>query len=494
MAKKGVKKNGAVAPVSNKEKSILNNEGIAKLASMVANSQSLQREVLRMLLNPGKDINWECGYPDNILLADYKKMYDREGLGTRIVKLFPEESWAMLPTLYENEETENTTFEKEWKDLQERLNVFSYLQRVDVLSGIGSYGILLLGLNSGKLHQPAPMLVDGKAKKSAKKLELMYLRAFDESVITIKEKEKDTSSPRFNSPILYEIKLNENTKVGELQNIVVHWSRVIHVADNRDSSEIYGIPRMQPVYNRLLDLRKIVAGSGEMFWKGGFPGMAFETHPEAGDSSLTTDELEDLREQFETYQAGLQRYLAITGMTAKSLTPQVADPKGHMEANLRYIAITVGIPLRILLGTEEAKLASSQDVRTWNKRLSKRQKSYIEPMLIKPFVERLQQLQVLSLIEKYNISWPDLNAPSDEEQAEIINKKTDALSKYVLGNVDAMIPPEVFLKIFMDLDENQIEVIRKAAQHWNDTPLKQVGMPENQPTPQPKAKDNRITS
>ena len=48
---------------------------------------------------------------------------------------------------------------------------------------------------------------------------------------------------------------------------VVHWSRVIHIAENAGGTGVYGLPRLQSVYNRLEDLLKIMAGSGESAWR-----------------------------------------------------------------------------------------------------------------------------------------------------------------------------------------------------------------------------------
>ena len=48
-----------------------------------------------------------------------------------------------------------------------------------------------------------------------------------------------------------------------------------------------------------------------------------------------------------------------------------------------------GVPYRILVGSEEAKLASSQDKRTWNERVQKRRDNYLTPMVVRPFVDRL---------------------------------------------------------------------------------------------------------
>ena len=47
---------------------------------------------------------------------------------------------------------------------------------------------------------------------------------------------------------------------------LVHASRVIHVAEDILDDEVYGIPRLEPLYNYLDDLLKVVGGSAEMFW------------------------------------------------------------------------------------------------------------------------------------------------------------------------------------------------------------------------------------
>ena len=56
----------------------------------------------------------------------------------------------------------------------------------------------------------------------------------------------------------------------------VHWTRILHVADNRKTSEIFGMPRLHVVYNNVLEIKKITGSSGEMFYKGAYPGYAIE--------------------------------------------------------------------------------------------------------------------------------------------------------------------------------------------------------------------------
>jgi len=423
---------------------------------LVANTHLLRSELLRKLLNPGKDINLECGYPDSISTANYKGLYARNGIAKRVVRILPEETWALPPEIYEKEEAGETKFEKVWEALRKEKRIFHYLQRIDVLSGIGEFGILLLGIDDGKaLNEPIEGINEITGEKvGGKEHKLIYLKPFDQASIEVKIKEIDVTSPRYGFPKVYTVDF-EGSESG---NKMVHWTRILHVVDNRETSEIYGTPRMESVYNRLLDIRKILGGSGEMFWRGGFPGLSFETQPDV--ENLDIDSIKD---QMELYMAGLQRYLAMEGITVKSLTPQVSSPKEHIETNMRNIAISLGIPYRIFLGAEEAKLASTQDVSTWNKRLSQRQENYVSPYIIRPFIDRLVALGVLPEVEEYIVDWPDLNAPTDEDKANVAEKRTNAMSKYVAGGVDSLIPPMEYLTMVLGFTQEEAKVIEEAA-------------------------------
>jgi hypothetical protein len=103
----------------------------------------------------------------------------------------------------------------------------------------------------------------------------------------------------------------------------------------------------------------------------------------------------DVRNQIENYVNSLQRYLALTGMSAKTLAPQVSDPSSQIDKHLEAICIQLGIPKRIFMGSERGELASSQDDASWNDRLKARQQGYITPRIIVPFVDRLIAVGVL---------------------------------------------------------------------------------------------------
>src|SRR5207245_991863 len=127
--------------------------------------------------------------------------------------------------------------------------------------------------------------------------------------------------------ILFRDTLNYGAQTAEIISREVHWTRVTHVADNLKMSPIYGVPRMQQVWNRLYDLRKIYSSSGEAYWKGAFPGLAFETRPEVEDQGPLPDEdVKKLKESILDYQSGQQKSLILAGMSVKTLPPGIVAP------------------------------------------------------------------------------------------------------------------------------------------------------------------------
>ena len=336
---------------------------------VIRNVVESRSALIKKMLDPRRDLETECGYITDPSPSDYNDMYNHEGVAARVVRLLPEESWHVVPKVFETKDEEETQFEREWNALVKEFNLYAVMARVDVLSGIGRYGIVLLGLDDGE-----DLAKEAVYKKGRK---LLYLRVFDESVLSIKQIERNPSNPRYGRPILYEVQLDAGNQRNKQ---VIHYSRVIHVADNRRMSEIYGVPRMRPVFNRLQDLRKILGGSAEMFWQGAFPGFAFEINPEvlkAGNAEIDKD---SFKEEMQNYINGLQRWFLSEGVTLKTLAPVVADPSSHLEQQYRAIAIALGIPYRIFLGSEEGRLAGSQDERAWGKRITHRQNKYLTPV------------------------------------------------------------------------------------------------------------------
>lgn len=436
------------------------------------------------IVDPRHQIDQECGYPKFITPIMYRYMYDRDDVARRINDIFPDESWAADPEVYEDDdENVKTDFELGYKDLCDRMNLTQYMYRIDKLAGIGHYGALLLGIDDGRDLEAPIEGIDSWGRKDpnyTKQRQLLYLRPFDEYLSFIHQYETDQLSPRYGLPKFYNLVFLDMTidaagaSIGTRLNRRVHWTRVVHVADNLQSSLVFGIPRMQPVFNRLLDLRKIKGSSAEMFWKGGFPGLAIEINPQFVADNPEFDK-ESTRRAIQEYADGLSRYLALEGMSVKSLAPQVADPSKHVNVQMQAVAAAFGIPLRIFMGSEEGRLASSQDKLTWNTRLSRKIKTYTEPYLIRNLLNRLCLINVLPTPKQIKIGWADLNAPTDEDKANLALKWTQALSQYVASGVIHLIPPMDYLTTILGLrPSDALKIIDKIEKDGGFAKLKKV--------------------
>ncbi len=416
------------------------------------------------IVDPRHMIDLECGYPRFITPIMYRYMYDRDDVARRVVDIYPDECWSADPEVYDDDDEKKTTpFEEDWKRLCDEMNLLSYLYRMDKMCGIGHYGVLLLGIDDGlPLDQPILGLdqwgrPDPKFKPQ-RPYNLLYMRPFDEYLSFIQMYETDVYSPRYGLPVYYNLVMLDMTidaagaSIGTRLNRRVHWTRLIHVADNLLSSLVYGIPRAQNTFNRLLDLRKIKGGSAEMFWKGAFPGLAFEIDPRFVADDPEFDR-EDFKREVKDYADGLQRYLTLIGIKATSLAPQIAEPKAHVEIQEAAIAQNLNIPLRIFQGSEEGRLASSQDSLAWNTRLKKRYSKFLNPYLIRKIVDRFIALGIMRPPKdgKYKIYWPDLNLSTDEDKANLALKWTQALAQYVSSGIIHMIPPMDYMTMILGL-------------------------------------------
>lgn len=438
----------------------------------VVNNLLLDRAALinRLREREAININEECGYPDQLRNEDYINLIERNGLAKRCNALYPDECWTVDPEVYVTYDVEEETAgEKKWKDLEERLALWHYFHRADEVSGMCSWGLLYIAFNDGrKLDQPVPGSDGprrGRPPLAPSQLDVNFLRVFDETRCKIVETDDDERSPRHGLPTMYQINFADPLKIIDpgASNVIstqewtrVHWSRIIHLADGRVSSELWGTPRLKNLYNHLADYRKVLGGAAEMFWKGAFPGIALET-PDGLPDDIDL-EVDKIKVEMQAYYKKLKRYIAFRNLKVKSLAPQVADPTGHIMAILQTIAACLGCPMRVLIGTEEGRLASSQDSRTWNKKVRRRQTTYLTPMLIRPFIERLVAVGVLP-DEKYIIEWPDLDSPTKGDQADIFVKICNALFKYTASSAGKfVIGPKALLSMVGGFTPAQIKI------------------------------------
>lgn len=417
--------------------------------------------------NGMRNYDAEFGYPTSVSTMDLYRMYTRNGVASRIIRAFPLSTWEEQPVVRDEagdsgeektkEGTKNKSFSpfvKSVNDFFQQTQALRYLERADRLSSVGHFGILVMGFQDG-LPLSAP-LSGGKRK-------LLYMSAYGEPNVEIIDYEKDSRNERFGLPTRYRVTTGKNSQTAQApapSTFEVHWSRCLHLAEFLDDSPVLGLPRLEPVYNHLLDLQKVVGSSAETFWRQSNPGLALSAD---SDAKLQAADLADMKEQAVEFENGMRRILAMQGITATPLGPgnQVADPATNVSAILDLIAGGVGMPKRILIGSERGELASSQDSDNWASRIDERQNDYAGPGILLPFVQKMVDTgNILPPEGIISVEWPESNALSPKDQAEVGRIKAETLKSYAsVPNAEMIVPYQEFRTDFLGMDpESEYEV------------------------------------
>jgi hypothetical protein len=407
-----------------------------------------------------RDIYQALGYPLEIKYEDYAARYSRQDMASAVINRPVNATWRGGVGIIEPDtKKEVTSLEKDWKSLNKSLKLDSVFRSLDKVTSVGKYGVLMLGLddvsNQEGFKQPVNTTGDRK---------LLYVRPFGEGAAEIKEWESDTTSERFGLPLIYQLTLqtSSNRSSGVTDGTVdVHYSRLIHVAFNTLQSELEGTPALRDIFNRLIDLEKIVGGSAEMYWRGARPGYQAKVDE---DFQLTPDMKEDLQDQIDEYEHNLRRILANEGIEFKSLETQVSDPKSHVDVQVSMISAATGIPKRILTGSERGELASSEDRDSWFDLIDSRRDDQAENAIVRPFVDICIEYKILpgpkDEEQGYSLVWSDLWAPSEKQKVEIGKERATAIKDYTTNPVAMVIvPPKAFNKFVLGLDEDQLDEI-----------------------------------
>ena len=477
--------------------------------SLVANELGMRSRLLDRMLDPRRDVYKECGLPaiaSRFNPWDLWHLYQREAVACRVVECLPKECWQVTPKVYEDEDTETkTAFEEAWDALGSTLRpeasyydeedssaVWEILIRADIMSRIGQYGIIVLGLDdvtvlstpkvvggtigdfafSGSLPEQTAsadgVVTPAQPASGTRKNKLLHVRVFPEAQAMVTQIDGNPSSKRFNLPMMYNVTYNspEEYATGSIGSTTttqnVHWSRVIHIADNAGSNEAFGRPAMKPVYNQLMGLMKLYAGSPEMYWKAAFPGISFETHPQLG-GDVKVDR-EAMRSMYERYSNGLQRALYLQGMSAKPLAPQVSDPTPQINILIEAICTLIACPVPVFKGYEIGEQASAQNDDNWTDRLKQRQQTHITPRIICAFVDRLINLGVLPTPSSYRVEWPDIKEQAPTEKATVALTNTQAMVAYVSGGVENLMAPMDYFTRILGLDEDEAQSVMDNAE------------------------------
>lgn len=430
-----------------------------------------------------RDIYKQAGYPSEISFEKYNGKYTRQDIAGRIVDAPALATWQKPPTLKDGDLGE-TLFIQTWNRLvnfnrtvssiEDQKSIWHYLMRIDKMSGIGKFGVLLVGINDGwELNQPLARAVELKEQPA----KFLYLSPYDEGNAEVNEVSKDPTTNRFNLPKTYSITtgadlVGSGVEVGTIDT-PVHWSRVIHVAEGLRNNEIFGTPRLEGVYNLLEDLLKVTAATGESAWQLMVKGLILSTK-EGYELPEDDDEFD---QEIEDYMHGLARNLQLHGMDVTIEGGEIVDPSGVIKSIVSLISAETGIPQRILLGSEAGHLASDQDEQNWVARIEARQTDFAEPVILRPLISRLIYTGILPPPSSgnYQVVWPSLISMSDLEKADLHQKEAAALAASVGPDKLAI---ETYVREFLKWSDKQVEDMQEARRKEMMFEMSEVPFPQ----------------
>jgi hypothetical protein len=386
-----------------------------------------------------RDLNKVYGYNTNPSFDQYFSMFKRSGVANRLCSAVPRACWREGLTI--NGDNDEPVLVDELKELRRR-GMFSKLERSDILNRVGSFSVLFVGVPDG-MTADKPL-----GTSNADQLDEVYFTPYNEGTVNINKWVTDPLDPRFGLPESYELTpSDENVADSEstpIKSIVAHWSRVVHMAEGALSNDVYGLPYLSPVYNRILDLNKTIGGGAEAYFRNAVGKFALEVEKEFK-GVMDQAGKDALRTEVKNFTDGMQNYMRLNGMSAKSLSSPHQDPQSTADTILKEISAYTGLPIRILTGEGGGQYSGNEDKQSFNTIVSDRQGQICEPWL-NNVLEILDDAEMIELPDNYSITWPLDESTSEKEKSEVMLNKARALellSKALAGPMGGGLEGEI---------------------------------------------------
>lgn len=367
------------------------------------------------------DIYLDFGYPASLNFFNFWNMYRRFGIAQNVVELPVEMSWLRPP----NVESEDKQFNKELEKLEEAVRLFQRLKGLDVRQRVGRYAGMFMRVRDSK----APNLpIEGKLAGVGAIMQMIPLY---EGQLEVLEIDNDPTSERYTLPKMYQFNASSpgsrNEKAAD--SFSIHPDRIVIAAEGADNGGIYGIPALEAVYNSLMDLRKVIGGGAEGFYKNAAQNIVFELK-DAASATGNKELLDQFNEHYDDFARNRSRRALWTpGLEAKPLNSEMMSPKDAFNCALNDVAAGSRpmIPTTILIGQQTGRLASQEDSRGFLASINSRNENFVSEM-VQDTIDWCIKWGLLPAA-KYTVEWDDLLALSDEERLANAFKMSDINAK-----------------------------------------------------------------
>lgn len=391
------------------------------------------------------DLDTRLGYPPQVLPEQIARLYRRGDIAYAIVTAFPNETWGAGEIwIAEDPDPEILTpFEESFGAFAARLDLWQVFRRADIYGCVTEYGAIMIG---------APGDVDTPLPNGTSEADIAYLTAYPSTSAKISQVVTDVNSPDFGKPEYYSISTtgllrSTSGNSSAAQRIIskVHASRILHVVYDPDIDPWRAVPMLERVWDRIIDLKKLLGGGSQSFYDRGKTGLIAEIDP---DSDPTPTELAAFDDAAAEFQAGVSQMLRAQGVSVKTLQTKADSFSSSVDTVLKFIGSPFRIPTRKLLGSEQGVLAGSQDERDWNGTIATRRNTHCAARV----ADLINRLSPLGYLPIPNISpvviWPARETETLASKATITSALASANASQVTATGSAIFSPN---EIRMDI-------------------------------------------
>ena len=401
-----------------------------------------QRSSIDARANGGRPLWPTLGYPSDVFPEPLRLLAERDPLGSRIVRAYPAATWSEPPAVSDDAGASGR-FGRAFASFAERFGLWHILERADRLASVGHYGVLYLNLADAR--EPHEPLAAGPAP-------LLGIHPFSETGAQIVDFVRDPRSPRFGLPSEYSlIGGTSDGKSPSATALQVHPSRCLHVAEYLDDNEVYGQPRLKALFNRLMDLEKVLGAGSEQILQSASRIVVFTFGKDA--PALTEEQRRQLQGEIDRWEHSLSRTVIGQGLKAQRIAGAWRSPHALANILLEIIAGAAGIPKHILVGSEIGELHSSRSENAWALRIDQRRRGFATHGILRPLILKLIETENLPQPEgRLRIEWPEHDGVDPMQEAEVARDYSRALASYSNSpRAQRLVPRAEFRKAFLGM-------------------------------------------
>lgn len=391
----------------------------------------------------------QYGYPEQVSFGQLLAAYSRGGAGHGAVHKLLDKCWQHRPRIKKPDSDDVSPWEKKLDELMRSIKGWQKLRDFDRRNMVGRYAALIYRVaDSRRLDQPMV--------RASKLVDIVPLYEDQLKVTAWFTDQADTEN--FGKPKMFQYRSAperwQDTQARPEQWVDVHPSRVQILAEGSVGDMFDGVPLLLAGFNSLVDLEKVSGGSAESFLKNSARTIVYKFDKDSSPQAITQNPdgtssgksvAEVLAEKSEALNKNIDASIALAGGEASTLQTQQSDPTKPFEVAANLFAASVQIPFTILFGQQTGRLASDEDKADFVARAVSRQVNELTPML-EEFVRRMQAAGVVEQGE-FEVEWPPLDAPGDDEKFAQLGKLTAAMQQAHAVGLPALFTADELRKV-----------------------------------------------